>query len=77
MKHVLDLHGVDHKEAISKVEEILLLNQIYKHKTVEIITGKSTLLQNKIIREILDPYEFDCYIPANNNGMMIITETAF
>lgn len=77
MKHVLDLHGVDHKEAISKVEETLLLNQIYKHKTVEIITGKSTLLQNKIIREILDPYEFDYYIPSNNNGMMVITETSF
>lgn len=77
MKHVLDLHGVNHNEAINRVEEVLLLNQTYKNKTVEIITGKSTLLQNKIIREVLDPYEFDYYIPANNSGMIIVTETTF
>lgn len=77
MKHVLDLHGLDHNKALKKVEETLLLNQIYKNKTVEIVTGKSTLLQNKIIRELLDAYEFDYYIPANNNGVIIITETTF
>ena len=49
MKHTLDLHGLQHKDAISKVEETLFLNQVYKSKTVEIITGNSTLLQNKII----------------------------
>jgi len=77
MKHTLDLHGLQHKDAISKIEETLFLNQVYKSKTVEIITGNSTLLQNKIIREILDPYEFDYYIPTHNAGMIIITETEF
>jgi hypothetical protein len=77
MKHTLDLHGYTHSDAIKKTEDILLLNQVYKHKTVEIITGNSTMLQNKIIREILDAYEFDYYIPSNNAGMIVVTETEF
>lgn len=73
----IDLHGLSHKEALIKVENELIMNQIYKDHIVEIITGKSTLMQNAIIRDILDKYEFDYHIPANNSGVIVVAEAEF
>ena len=53
------------------------MNQIYKENIVEIITGKSLLMQNTIIREVLDKYEFKYHIPTSNTGVLIVDETSF
>ena len=52
----VDLHGLTHNKAILKVEEMLILNQLCKYGSIEVITGKSPELQNKIIKEVLDDH---------------------
>ena len=54
----IDLHGLTHKQAILKVENNLILNQLCKYGQLEIITGKSTELQDKIIKEVLGLINF-------------------
>jgi DNA-nicking Smr family endonuclease len=73
----IDLHGLTYKQAVLRVENELIMNQIYKENIVEIITGKSILMQNTIIREVLDKYEFKYHIPTNNTGVLIVDETSF
>jgi|TARA_B100000780_G_scaffold230225_1_gene169943 hypothetical protein len=70
----IDLHGLSHKRAVSKVEECLILNSLTKSIDIELITGKSKELQDKIIAEILVPLKYDYYIPPHNTGIMLITD---
>ena len=49
MKKVIDLHGLTHEESLVKVEEYLLLNSFDNDLDLELITGKSPKLQQKII----------------------------
>lgn len=70
----IDLHGLTHKQAILKVENNLILNQLCKYGQLEIITGKSTELQDKIIKEVLGPHKFSYYIPPHNVGTMIVED---
>tara|TARA_B100000780_G_scaffold273601_1_gene237394 strand:- start:4434 stop:4670 length:237 start_codon:yes stop_codon:yes gene_type:complete len=70
----IDLHGLTHKKAIIKVEECLILNELTKSNTIELVTGKSKELQDKIIAEVLDPLKYSYYIPAHNTGIMYITD---
>ena len=74
MNHKIDLHGLTHKEAISKTEMLLIGASFDKAMVAEIITGKSNQLQDKIITELLDTYKFDYYIPSYNTGMIIVTQ---
>tara|TARA_R110000796_G_scaffold142154_7_gene258628 strand:- start:784 stop:1020 length:237 start_codon:yes stop_codon:yes gene_type:complete len=74
MIHYLDLHGMSHKEALVKVEDALIMASLENGMEFEIITGNSTILQNKIIDEVLGPHNFSHYIPSNNMGMIIVTE---
>ena len=71
----IDLHGLTHKKALLKVEEFLLTNQLYKLANIELVTGKSPELQQKIIKEILAPYKFHHYIEPHNPGLMHVTDT--
>ena len=75
MKKVMDLHGLTHEESLVKVEEYLLLNSFDNDLDLELITGKSPKLQNKIINQILNRYSFNYYIPDYNTGVMFITDT--
>ena len=75
MKKVMDLHGLTHEESLVKVEEYLLLNSFDNDLDLELITGKSPKLQNKIINQILDRHSFNYYIPDYNTGVMFITDT--
>ena len=75
MKKVMDLHGLTHEESLVKVEEYLLLNSFENDLDLELITGKSPKLQNKIINQILDRHSFNYYIPDYNTGVMFITDT--
>tara|TARA_B100002019_G_scaffold52679_1_gene44892 strand:+ start:4908 stop:5141 length:234 start_codon:yes stop_codon:yes gene_type:complete len=71
----IDCHGLSHEKALNKIEEYLLINSVCKLVEVKIITGKSPELQEKIINEILGPHKFDYYIPANNSGVMLVSDS--
>ena len=71
----MDLHGLTHEESLVKVEEYLLLNSFDNDLDLELITGKSPKLQNKIINQILNIHNFNYYIPDYNTGVMFITDT--
>ena len=58
MIHYLDLHGMSHKEALVKVEDALIMASLENGMEFEIITGNSTILQKKIIDEVLGPPQF-------------------
>lgn len=73
MKHNIDLHGLTHKEAIKKAEMTLIGASFDKAMVVEIITGKSKQMQDKIIKEVIEVYNFSYYIPSYNTGMIIVT----
>ena len=75
MTKSIDLHGKSHEEAIIIVEEYLLLNSFDNSLDLELITGNSTVLQNKIINNILKKYEFSYYIPNHNRGVMYISNS--
>ena len=75
MKKRIDLHGKSHEEALIIVEEHLLLNSFDNTLDLELITGNSTVLQNKIIDNILKKHEFSHYIPNHNRGVMYITNS--
>ena len=64
MNNTIDLHGKSHEEALMIVEDYLLLNSFDNSLDLELITGNSTTLQNKIINTILKKYEFSYYIPC-------------
>ena len=70
----VDLHGLTHNKAILKVEEMLIMNQLCKYGQIEVITGKSPELQDKIIKEVLGPHKFSYYIPAHNTGVLIVED---
>ena len=75
MKKVIDLHGLTHEESLVKVEEYLLLNSFDNDLDLELITGKSPKLQQKIINKILIKHNFNYYIPDYNTGVMFISDT--
>ena len=62
MKKVIDLHGLTHEESLVKVEEYLLLNSFDNDLDLELITGKSPKLQQKIINQILNKHNYNYYI---------------
>ena len=70
----IDLHGLTHEKAILKVEEYVILNELCKYGSLEIVTGKSPTLQDKIIKEVLDVHNFSYYIPPHNVGAMYISD---
>jgi len=74
MIHKIDLHGMSHREAVSKVEDELVKISLSKFWEVEIITGKSKHMQHRIITEVLDPLKFFHYIPHTNLGVIIVTQ---
>ena len=54
MRKSIDLHGLSHEESLVKVEEYLLLNSFNNDLDLELITGKSPKLQEKIINQKVD-----------------------
>lgn len=72
MKHSIDLHGLPHDEAILKTEAALIAASLTTGFEFDVITGNSSLLQQKIIKMLVE-HHFDYYIPANNLGMVVVT----
>ena len=58
MNNTIDLHGKSHEEALIIVEDYLLLNSFDNLLDLELITGNSTTLQNKIINTILKKHQY-------------------
>lgn len=73
----LDLHGLVHSEAIELVENELLLASTEPGFIFNIITGNSSTLQEKIIRQVLDKYEFNYYITAHNLGKITVVDDKY
>ena len=76
MKLKLDLHGIPFSDANLKVEKYLIGASFNKNLDVEIITGKSGEMKQRIIKEVLEPHKFLYYIPVNNPGVIRVTEDA-
>lgn len=74
MRHIIDLHGLTHEEAVIKTENELVNIPLSNFWEVEIITGKSKQMQNKIIKEVLVPLKFFYYIPQTNPGVILVTQ---
>jgi len=74
MNHIIDLHGLSHNQAVSKVENEMVGISLSKFWEVEIITGKSKYMQHRIITEVLDPLNFFYYIPHTNLGVIIVIQ---
>ena len=68
----LDLHGLSHYDAINLVEDTLLLQSTKGNVNLTVITGKSSILQNKIINEICNRWGFIYSIPSDNQGQIDI-----
>ena len=75
MKNKIDLHGLSHENALIQVEEFLLMNSFRNDLDLELITGNSPKLQEKIINRILNKHNYTYYIPEYNRGMMYITDS--
>ena len=76
MRHKIDLHGLSHNQAVSKVENELVGISLSQYWEVEIITGKSKPMQDKIIKEVLDPMNYFYYLPHTNRGVIIVVQDA-
>lgn len=72
----IDLHGLRHKPALELVRSTL--QQRYNEHgsfSLVIITGNSTILQERIFNEILAQTDYTFYIPSWNLGQIIVENT--
>ena len=74
MKFEIDLHGMPINRAIAKAESVLIEASFDKNMQVEIITGKSGNMQQRIVDEVIKPFKFDYYTPPHNTGTIIVTQ---
>ncbi len=73
----IDLHGLRHKPALALVRETLAKRERQQGSfSLNIITGNSTVLQERIFNEILDETPFTYYVPSWNLGQIIVENMA-
>jgi len=68
----IDLHGLRHKPALELVRKTLEDREVSGSFSLTIITGNSSVLQERIFTEILDDSPYDYYIPSWNLGQIIV-----
>ena len=69
----IDLHGLRHKPALAFVRETLAQRENQQGSfSLTIITGNSTILQERIFQEILEKTYYTFYIPYWNLGQIIV-----
>ena len=68
----IDLHGIRHKQAMEMVRDALNDKKSQGSFSLTIITGNSTVLQNRIFKEILELSPLNYYIPSWNLGQIIV-----
>ncbi|MGB2086086.1 MAG: hypothetical protein ACPIA1_00895 [Flavobacteriaceae bacterium] len=68
----IDLHGLRHKPALEMVRKTLAQREENGSFSVIIVTGNSSVLQEKIFDEILAYTSYNYYIPSWNLGQIIV-----
>lgn len=68
----IDLHGLRHKPALELVRKTLEDREASGSFSLTVITGNSSVLQERIFTEILDDSPYDYYIPSWNLGQIIV-----
>ncbi len=68
----IDLHGLRHKQALELVRNTLAKRDEKGSFSLTIITGNSTVLQERIFDEILSFTRYTYYIPSWNLGQVIV-----
>tara|TARA_B100000767_G_scaffold275648_1_gene314003 strand:- start:254 stop:505 length:252 start_codon:yes stop_codon:yes gene_type:complete len=68
----IDLHGIRHKEALELVHKTLNECSEKGSFSLTIITGNSTVLQERIFTEYLENSIFTYFIPSWNMGQIIV-----
>lgn len=69
----LDLHGMNHTEAMERVEDFVYKESCNFGFVCKVITGNSFKLQSKVLTFLQDN-RFSYYIPSDNLGEIIISE---
>ena len=68
----IDLHGIRHKEALEIVENKLQNLQEQGSFSLTIITGNSSILQERILKKLKEQNMLTYYIPSWNLGQIIV-----
>ena len=68
----IDLHGLRHKPALELVRKTFEDREASGSFSLTVITGNSSVLQERIFTEILDDSPYDYYIPSWNLGQIIV-----
>ena len=71
----IDLHGLTHEDAVLETENFLLKESAKGSFECRVITGNSPKLQIRIIKEVLDKYDFNWISVAYNPGVLIVSQT--
>lgn len=69
----IDLHGLRHKPALERVKNTLSDREENGSFSLTIITGNSSVLQDRIFNEILEDSSYEYYIPSWNLGQIIVS----
>jgi len=72
----IDLHGLRHKPALELVRNTLAKRDEKGSFSLTIITGNSTVLQERIYDEILHFTSYTYYVPSWNLGQIIVENMA-
>ena len=70
--HSIDLHGIRHKQALKLVHKSIKDCAVHNNFSLTIITGNSTVLQDRIFKECLEGTKFTYFIPSWNMGQRIV-----
>ena len=68
----IDLHGIRHREAMLLVRDTLAELDAKGSFSLTIITGNSSVLQERIFKEVLDTSRFNYFIPTWNLGQIVV-----
>jgi len=68
----IDLHGIRHKEAMLLVRDTLAELESNGSFSLTIITGNSSVLQERIFKEVLVTSRFKYFIPSWNLGQIMV-----
>ena len=71
----IDLHGLSHQAAVKLVEEKLTEASIRGSFEAEIITGKSVVMQQFIVNEVLELWGYDYVCFGDNPGTIYVSYT--
>ena len=66
------MHGIRHKDAVLHVRETLDELSLKQSISLTIITGNSSVLQQRIFNEILERTKYNYFIPSWNLGQIVV-----